>query len=200
MVRILGLGGGLREGSYSLAGLRAALDAAAAAGAETRLLALHELPLPLYRPDFTTPEGYGPEAAGRIGRLIASARWADGFLWSSPAYHGAVSGAVKNALDFLQFLSKDQPSFLYGKVVGAIGAGGGTIGAVNVVAQLTQIAQALRAQVVPLMVPITSARNAFDGDLAVTDAQVAQRLRTLGTELVALAGAEAERRAAPAAR
>jgi FMN reductase len=199
MVRILGLGGALRDGSTSLAGLRVALDAAAAAGAETRLLALHELPLPLYRPDFAAPADYGPEAAARVERLIEAARWADGFLWSSPAYHGALSGALKNALDFLQFLARDEPSFLYGKVVGAIGAGGGTIGAVNVVNQLAQIAQALRAQVVPLLVPITFSVKAFDDGRA-TDAQVGRRLQSLGAEVVALAAVGAARRAASTAR
>ncbi len=188
MVRILGLGGGLREGSYSLVALREALAVAAAAGAETRLSALHDLPLPLYRPDYGAPADYGPEAAGRIERLIAALRWADGMLWASPSYHGAVSGAMKNALDYVQFLANDRPAFLSGKVVGVIGAGSGTIGAVNVVAQLAQIAHALRALVVPLQVPITGAAKAFDGG-RLTDPQIRRRLEGLATELVALAAA-----------
>jgi FMN reductase len=202
-VRIVGLGGGLREGSYSLAGLRLALAAAEAAGAETRLLDLNQLPLPLYRPDLKSPRDYGPEAAAPIERLLAGARWAGGLLWASPSYHGSLSGAVKNALDFLQFLAKDDPTFLYGKVVGAIGAGAGTIGAVNVVAQLTQIAQALRAVPVPLLVPITAAHKQFaDGKLI--DAQTSQRLATLGKETVdiarsLLAARDDEPRALPAA-
>lgn len=185
MARILGLGGSLRDGSTSLAALRYALNVAADAGAATRLLDLRELPLPLYRPDHRSPADYGPEAAATIERLLAGLRWADGMLWAGPAYHGAVSGALKNALDYAQFFARDEPSFLYGKVVGLIGAGGGTIGAVNVVAQLTQVAHALRAQVVPLLVPITGAYRAFDnGEL--TDAQFRQRLDALARELVAL--------------
>ncbi len=196
MVRILGLGGGLREGSYSLAALHEALDATAAAGAETRLLDLNDLPLPLYRPDFASPADYGPEAGERIERLLEAARWADGLLWASPAYHGAISGAVKNALDYLQFLARDEPSYLYGKTVGAISAGGGATAPVNAVNQLGQIAHALRAQVVPLTVPITAAYRAFGGG-RVTDPQVRGRLETLGKELVALAATAAERRLAP---
>lgn len=195
MVRILGLGGSLREDSLSLVGLRAALAAAERAGAETRLLAIRELPLPFFRADFDAPADYGPEAAARIARLLADARWADGLLWASPAYHGAVSGAFKNALDFFQYLGRDEPSFLYGKVVGVLAAGLGTIGAVNVVAQLTQIAHALRAQVVPLAVPITFAGQHFD-DRRVADAATAQRLAALGAEIVAQAAPLAARRLA----
>lgn len=194
MARILGLGGALRDGSYTLAALREALAIAEAAGVESRLIDLREFPLPLYHPNNQSPADYGPEAAERITRLIAALRWADGMIWASPAYHGAISGAVKNALDYAQFLSKDQPSFLYGKAIGLIGVGGGTIGAVNVVAQLTQIAQALRAQVVPLMVPITFAAKAFDGD-RLTDAQIRRRLEGMVEEMVALATITAERRA-----
>lgn len=194
MVRILGLGGSLRDGSTSLAALRYALDVAEGGGAETRLLDLNELRLPLYIPNYKTPADYGPEAAAAIGRLLDGLRWADGMFWSCPSYHGAVSGAMKNALDYAQFFSRDEPSFLYGKVVGAIGTGGGTIGAVNVVAQLVQIAHALRAQAVPLLVPITGAYKAFDGG-ELTDPQFRQRLDALGKELVALAGVEAARRA-----
>ncbi|HET8632048.1 MAG TPA: NADPH-dependent FMN reductase [Thermomicrobiales bacterium] len=186
VVRILGLGGSLREGSLSLAALRAALAAAERASAETRLLELRALPLPFFRGDFDTPDAYGPEAAAQIARLLTEARRADGLLWASPAYHGAVSGAFKNALDFFQYLSRDEPSFLYGKVVGVLAVGLGTIGAVNVVAQLTQIAHALRAQVVPLTVPITFAGQHFD-DRQTPDAPTAQRLAALGAEIVAQA-------------
>ena len=86
-------------------------------------------------------------------------------------------------------------SYLYGKIVGAIGTGGGAIAPVNVVGQLTQIAHALRAQVVPLTVPITSAYRAFE-DGRPTDPQVRARLEALGKELIALAATAAERRLA----
>ena len=57
---------------------------------------------------------------------------------------------------------------------------------VNVVAQLTQIAQALRAVPVPLLVPITAAHKQFaDGKLI--DAQTSRRLATLGKEVVDIA-------------
>jgi FMN reductase len=184
-VRILGLGGGVHPGSRSLAALKEALVIAEAQGAETRLFDLFENVLPLYRPDFSTPAAYGPEAAPVVEELLAALRWANGYLWASPSYHGAISGAIKNALDYAQFLSGDIPTFLYGKNVGIISTGAGTIGAVHVVTQLTHVAHGLRAQVVPLAVPIVSAGKAFqDGQL--TDPLFRQRLEMLAKELVGL--------------
>lgn len=183
-VRILGLGGGLRPQSRSLGALKEALAIAGAEGAETCLLDLNELELPLYRPNNSTPEAYGPEAAVQIVRLLDGFRWATGYLWASPGYHGSMSGAIKNALDFIQFLSGDMPSFLYGKTVGIISAGAGSLAPVQVVTQLTHVAHGLRANVVPLAVPIGSAASAFDGDQLV-DPQIRQRLTMLAKELVA---------------
>jgi NAD(P)H-dependent FMN reductase len=51
---IVGLGGSLRKGSTSLSALRRALADAAAAGAETTLLDLRELQLPMYDPMTTS--------------------------------------------------------------------------------------------------------------------------------------------------
>jgi FMN reductase len=46
-------------------------------------------------------------------------------IWSSPLYHGTVSGAFKNALDWLDLLSDRDPPFLTDKVIGLISAAGG---------------------------------------------------------------------------
>jgi FMN reductase len=192
-VRILGLGGGLRAGSRSLVALREALAFAEGQGAETRLLDLNVVDLPLYRPDNATPAAYGAAAAPAIEEFLDGMRWADGFLWASPTYHGSMSGAIKNALDYVQFMVRDTPSFLYGKTVGIISTGAGSIGPVNVVTQLTHVAHGLRAQVVPLAVPVIAAGKAIeDGQLV--DQQVRQRLQMLAEELVNLARVQAERR------
>ncbi len=87
-VRVVGLGGSLRAGSTSLTALRTALDGAAAAGADTRLLAVRDLGLPLY-----TTEHRIPEAAHRLVEAVSGA---EAMIWSSPTYQGSVSGAVKN--------------------------------------------------------------------------------------------------------
>src|SRR5262245_40145638 len=97
--QIVGLGGSTSPRSTSRRALDHALVGAAAAGAETSVLDLSELELPLYR------AGTAPTAPVHV--LIAAMRRADGLLWSSPLYHGSVSAQFKNAIDWLELLSGD---------------------------------------------------------------------------------------------
>lgn len=93
MVKILGVSGSMRAQSRSVRALQLALDAAAAQGAETRLLDLHALDLPMYRPD-RKPDTESVRAASE------AVNWADCLVLSSPDYHGSMSGAMKNFLDY----------------------------------------------------------------------------------------------------
>lgn len=90
---VLGVSGSMGEKPVSLAALRIALDAARSYGAETRLLDLRELDLPIYRPDAAVKPASVQQAADAV-------RWADAFILSSPDYHGGMSGALKNFLDY----------------------------------------------------------------------------------------------------
>ena len=65
--------------SRSRAALRTALEGVAAAGAETLLLDIRELNLPMYNPDDDEP-------TDQASRLLESCYAADGLLWSSPMY------------------------------------------------------------------------------------------------------------------
>jgi FMN reductase len=178
-LKIVGLGGSLARVSRSRAALRLALEGAAGAGAETALLDLRELDLPMYDPD-----NHEPTAAAQ--RLIESCYSADGMLWSSPMYQGSISGAFKNALDWLHTLGAREPPFLYDKVIGLISAAGGTQGlqAINTMEFATR---ALRAWDVPYVVPVAAAALVFDEDGRVQDAGVELQLKTLGAEVVRVA-------------
>ena len=92
-VKILGVSGSMRADSNSARALRVVLAAAEARGAETRLLDLHALDLPMYRPDDEA------EAASVAGAAEA-VNWAGAFVLASPDYHGSMSGAMKNFLDY----------------------------------------------------------------------------------------------------
>ena len=177
---IVGLGGSLARVSKSRAALQLALEGAASAGAETTLLDLRELDLPMYNPDSEEPT----DAASR---LIEACYAADGMLWSSPMYQGTISGAFQNALDWLHVLGARQPPFLHDKVIGLISAAGGTQGlqAINTMEFATR---ALRAWDVPYVVPVAAAARVFDEDGQVKDAAVEAQLRTLGGEVVRVAG------------
>jgi FMN reductase len=92
-LNVLGVGGSLREGSYSSRGVSLCLELARQHGADTRLLELRAVELPLYRPDVEPL----PETARGVGELV---RWADAFVLGTPDYHGTMSGAMKNFLDY----------------------------------------------------------------------------------------------------
>jgi FMN reductase len=118
---IVGLGGSIARVSRSRAALLRALEGAEAAGAETRMLDLRELGLPMYNPD----EGEPTESAAT---LIETCYAADGLIWGSPMYQGTISGAFKNALDWLHVLGQRDPPYLHDKVIGLVSAAGGTHG------------------------------------------------------------------------
>jgi FMN reductase len=177
---IVGLGGSLARTSRSLAALRVALDGAAAAGATTTLLDLRELDLPMFNPDtYAKP----PPAASS---LIEVCYAADGMLWSSPMYQGTISGAFKNALDWLHALGSREPPFLHDEVIGLISAAGGTQG-LQAINTMEFAVRALRGWAVPYVIPVASAYRVFDSAGRVTDEGVEAQLRTLGAEVVRVA-------------
>jgi len=176
---IVGLGGSLARVSSSRAALHVALEGAAAAGAETRLLDLRALDLPMYDPD-------EPEPTDAASELLEACFGADGMLWSSPMYQGTISGAFKNALDWLRLLADREPPFLHDRVIGLISAAGGTQG-LQAINTMEFAIRALRAWAVPYVVPVATAARAFDQEGRPQDQAVEQQLRTLGSEVVRVA-------------
>jgi len=167
-LKIVGLGGSLAAPSRSLAALRAALAGARESDAETDLLDLRELQLPLYVPTETTvPPG--------ARRLLDAASTADAMVWSSPLYQGTVSGAFKNALDWLHLLGDHEPPFLSDQVIGLVATAGGVHG-LQAVNTMEFSVRALRAFAVPLVVTVGPAAKAFDAEGSLTDATVRDSL------------------------
>ncbi|HXY17323.1 MAG TPA: NADPH-dependent FMN reductase [Gaiellaceae bacterium] len=185
---IVGLGGSLAGVSRSRAALHVALEGAADAGAETIMLDLRELDLPMFNPD----DEAEPSPVATL--LIETCHRADGMLWSSPLYQGTISGAFKNALDWLHALGSREPAFLHDEVIGLISAAGGTQG-LQAINTMEFAVRALRGWAVPYVVPIAGAARAFDETGRIQDPTVEQQLRTLGGEVVRVA----ERFAADAA-
>jgi FMN reductase len=187
-IKVVGVGGTLREGSASLGALRRSLAAAGEAGAETELLDLRELDLPMYEPGRALGE-YGPG----VGRLVDELRGADAVLISTAAYHGTLAGVTKNALDFAQFLSGGDHPYFDGKVVGLISTAGGEQAGANATGAMVDVVHALRGVVAPLMVSISKAWQRADGSGNVTDELYGRRLDSLGELVVDLAGGLAAR-------
>jgi len=176
---IVGLGGSLARTSRSRSALQVALDGAAEAGAETLLLDLRELELPMFDPEHEQP-------TGSAERLVFACYGADGMLWSSPLYQGTISGAFKNALDWLHVLGRREPPFLHDKVIGLISAAGGVHG-LQAINTMEYSVRALRGWAVPYVVPIAGALGVFDSEGQLRDTSVRVQLETLGREVVRVA-------------
>ena len=179
-LKVVGLGGSLREASRSRAALAVAVEGAATAGASVELLDLRELGLPMYSPELEAD----PPAA--VETLIDTCYEADGMLWSSPMYNGSVSGSFKNAIDWLHMLGRREPPYLHDEVIGLISAAGGTQG-LQVVNTMEFSVRSLRGWAVPYVVPVPQAGRVFADSGAVQDEMVEQQLGLLGEEVVRVA-------------
>ena len=181
-LHVAGIGGTLREGSRGLLALEEALRVAEEAGATTELLNLRELDLPMYEPGKPLEE-YGE----KVRELVEAMRGANALLWSTAAYHGTLAGLTKNALDFAQFLARDERPYLQDKVVGLIATASGGMGAVNAINAMVSIIHALRGVAAPLSVPVTQSWKTFDEEGNIRDEGVARRLESLGRIVVEMA-------------
>jgi FMN reductase len=177
---IVGIGGALRSGSGTERVLRAALAATERRGARTLLLAGPALDLPMYAPQSGERTGAARALVDRIGR-------ADGVIVASPAYHGGVSGLLKNALDHIEELRDAKRPYLDGRAVGCIACAGGWQAAVATLTGLRSIAHALRGWPTPLGVALNTSQPVFGPDGALVDTAALGQLETLADQVVSFA-------------
>jgi FMN reductase len=94
-----------------------------------------------------------------------------------------VSGAFKNAVDWLVLLADRDPPYLTGKPVGLITTAGGVQG-LQAINTMEFSVRALRGWAVPLVLPLPHSWRTFDANGHLTDEATAGQLRTLGAEVV----------------
>jgi NAD(P)H-dependent FMN reductase len=122
-VRIIGLSGSLRAGSYNAQLLRAAVRIAPSGMA---LVSGTIRGIPLYDGDIEAAEGIPPLVAALKDEIAA----ADGLLLVTPEYNNSIPGVFKNAVDWLTRPASDIPRVFGGKPVGLIGASPGGFGTI----------------------------------------------------------------------
>jgi FMN reductase len=178
---IVGLGGTEREGSVTEACVRAALHAAELRGAHVELFGAGALDLPMFKPTVSHRES-------RVVTLVEAIRECDGLVLGSPAYHGGLSGLVKNALDYLEDLHDDPRPYLDGRAVGCIACAYGGQATATTLTALRNIVHALRGWPTPLGVTVSS-DDGLVSDGSVTDQRLRERLDVLGQQVVEFAQA-----------
>jgi NAD(P)H-dependent FMN reductase len=176
---VVALCGSLRDASRTRVVLAAALAGARDAGGTTELLDLREYDLPALDPDAPTP----PDAAA-LSETVAGA---DAVLLGTPNYHGSYTGVLKDALDHL---GRDE---LAGRTVGLVEVAAGDHPG-PALAHLRGVCRTLNAWTLPREVAVADSHTVVTED-GIADADLADRLRALGVDLVRYAGV-AEARAA----
>lgn len=187
--RIVALGGNATAGGSAERLLRHALARCEAEGAETLLFAGEAIDLPMYAP-------HRSERCAKAQVLMEALRTADGVIVASPAYHGTVSGVVKNALDYAQDLVSDAQPYFDGRAVGLIAVAGGWQAAGSTLATLRSITHALRGWPTPMAVTANSGQPLFDPGGRIVDDGIAMQLGIMSQQVVMFARMKAEYAAA----
>lgn len=99
-LKIVGVAGSMRDGSRVKLAIERLLEEAMILGAEARLLDLRALDLPMFRPGGGAASGMDSRQTEAIQIAREMAAWADALVLGSPDYHGSMSGALKNFLDY----------------------------------------------------------------------------------------------------
>jgi FMN reductase len=175
---ILGIGGTSRPDSTSELAVRCALRAAEVMGARTRLIDGALISgLPLYVPGRT--ERTDDECA-----FIAAVRACDGVIVASAGYHGSITGPIKNALDLLEDLARDERPYLDGCAFGTIVSAFGWLACGTTLVTLRSIAHALRAWPTPYGAAFIAQGKVFENDGSALDPQLGDQIGLVTRQVV----------------
>jgi FMN reductase len=184
---IVGIGGTHRPNSSSELAARYALQVAARAGARVHMFDGPSLSFPLYTPSVAARDE-------RAASFVQALRKADGIILAAPAYHGGISGLIKNALDYTEDMSGDERVYFDQRAVGTIACAGGWQAAGATLSALRSVVHALRGWNTPLGVTINTADRVFNGE-ACLDADVDRNLNIMAHQVVRFATSMASFRA-----
>lgn len=84
--------------------------------------------------------------------MVKVFREADAHIWLTPLYHGGMTGAMKNCLDWLELSSKETNPYLTDKKIGLVCWAGGAQ-AMQGINNMDAVAKALRGWTLPYSVP-----------------------------------------------
>lgn len=175
-MKVLGICGSLRQGSFNAMALRAA-QKLAPAGMTVEIADISRIPM--YNDDVRLA---GEPAA--VAELKEQVRAADAVLLVSPEYNFSVPGVLKNTLDWM---SRPPAPPFDGKVVAIMGASGGPLGTARGQYDLRKILVYMNTFTVNKPeVFIGNAQTKFDAQGTLTDEATAKFIADLLLSLQAL--------------
>jgi chromate reductase, NAD(P)H dehydrogenase (quinone) len=167
-MKILGISGSVRNGSFNRGLLRAAQDVAPE-GVEIEIYDIEDIQA--YNADVDRVE---PPA--EVQAFKAAIADADALLIACPEYNGSFSGVLKNALDWASRPLASTP--LMGKPAAMVGASGGPSGTARAQAALLPVLMACGVITMPKPgVMVRNSASLFDEDINLTDQDTRDRIR-----------------------
>lgn len=169
-MRLIGLSGSLRTGSFNSALLR---EAQGLAPAGVELVAGSIRDIPLYDGDLERDQGL-PEAVTALKDLIADS---DGLMLFTPEYNNSIPGVFKNAVDWLSRPSDDIGRVFGGLPVAVLGASPGGFGTILSQNAWWPVLRTLGTD--PWFegrLMVARAGSVFDADGRITDEAIRKRL------------------------
>jgi NAD(P)H-dependent FMN reductase len=170
-MRIVGIAGSLRSGSYNSALVRAAVEECPAS-ATLEIESIRGIPL--YDGDVEAAHGI----PARVAELKDKVAAADALLLVTPEYNNSIPGTFKNAIDWMTRPVADIPRVFTGRPVGVIGASPGNFG--TVLSQTAWLPVLRTLGMRPWfrqLLYLGSAGKVFDASGKLADDAIRQRLR-----------------------
>ncbi|HIK46053.1 MAG TPA: NAD(P)H-dependent oxidoreductase [Leptolyngbyaceae cyanobacterium M65_K2018_010] len=184
--KILAFSGSLRQKSWNTQLVKVAAAGATQAGADVTLIHLKDYPMPLYDQDWFDAHGF-PETVVQLKGLMKAT---DGFLIASPEYNGSLSGALKNAIDWL---SRSEPgeaplalTSFRGKTAAIMATSPGGLGGLRGLTHLRNILEGMGVLLLPDQKAVPGSAQLFNQAGELADEQQRQAIAALGVKLTEL--------------
>jgi NAD(P)H-dependent FMN reductase len=171
MTKILVFASSTRSGSYNQQLANLAMQVLNAHKAEITKISLKDYEMPLYNGDFENSAGI-PQKAKDLVKLFDAQQ---GIFIASPEYNSSFTPLLKNTLDWMSRVKDGIMPF--GKVFALGGASPGSFGGYRAMTQLRQcLEHGFNALVIPEMISIKNAHEAFRDDGSLKDENLTKQL------------------------
>lgn len=181
-INIVCLGGSMEQKSSTLAVLKYAALKLKELGADVYISDIRTLKLPVF-----SYKALRSMKNRKFTELVKKIQGADGFIFASPEYHGSVSSAFKNVIDYLEVLSDVKPPYLSLKPVGCIALGGAENAGYATLNSMVSIVHNLRGIAAPSSLAIGYGSSLFDAKGKLKSELIIKRVNRLAEELFLLA-------------
>jgi NAD(P)H-dependent FMN reductase len=182
VINILAFAGSTRTGSFNKKLVKIAAQGAEKAGAIVTVIDLLDFPMPLFSEDIESETGI-PEAARNLKKLMIASQ---GFLIASPEYNSAFSPVLKNAIDWVSRVEKeDEPPLqaFKGKFAALMAASPGPLGGIRGLVMVRMLLANIGVTVLPDQQTIRNAYKAFNDEGSLIDDKKQDLILNLGKEL-----------------